>query len=651
MDRERSESCHNLPRYIRPHPAHFDAEDIQYLAAKGCLTIPDDQLRDELIRIYVLVVYPFMPAVDLGDLLGVITGEDEGGTISLLLFQAVMFASATFIDIKQLQSRGYKSKRDARRVFFNRVKLLYSLDYESDRLTLVQSLLLMTYWYDSDSDDKHTWYWMGIALTTAQVEGLHRDTEQPQHPANANRLRRRIWWSCVIRDRLLGLGIRRPSRIREDEFSVEPLRLDDFDLAPPTPAAARLLATPSCTGSDPSCRRAMAIICIDLSKLCIVIGRILHSQYTIGSSQQEGSSYLRKAIVRPQSSKEQSQSFAQCDNGLHEWLQNRSTESKYEHGVRKPRTSACSEDSMIRLHQALLYMNYLTALGALHRPQVFYSGSDGIDLARKADSKRKVTEAAVAITKLAFDLQSTNQMCYSPTSSIPAFLSAALIHLLNTRSSDEETRNISIGRFCQCLDALHQLQSMYAAADQAVHIVNNVLENAGLMVPLLRTDKPTQKSDRLMSGGRQGSGPGGASLRQARLFPDIMLPSRAPTAYPSPAAHISHDEGNLDNPSETAIAATQSGPNGVTDDVLDSSIPRGASNMIGYNSFTMPLLMNTRSAGGNHISERNTPLPTDGMSGSQFDTDGWYEIGDILDPALMNFELAQDFAPTEVMPM
>ena len=73
--------------------------------------------------------------------------------------------------------------------------------------------------------------------------------------------------------------------------------------------------------------------------------------------------------------------------------------------------AAQAENSTIRLHKILLYMKYLTALGALHWPQVFYSGSDGIDPARKADSRCKLTEAAVAITKLAFDLQSNGQMC------------------------------------------------------------------------------------------------------------------------------------------------------------------------------------------------------------------------------------------------
>ncbi|KAF5578820.1 cutinase transcription factor 1 beta [Fusarium subglutinans] len=616
----------HLPLYISPHPSHLDNHDLEFLARKDCFTIPDNQLRDELIRIYVFVVYPFMPAIDLADFLEPITGSSEVGTVSLLLFQAIMFASVTFIDMQLLQRYGFKNKRAARQVFFNRVKLLYSLGYEADRLTLVQSLLLMTYWYDSDSDEKHTWYWMGLALTTAHIEGLHRDLEEPQQMTKNGRLRRRIWWSCVIRDRLLGLGLRRPSRIQEDEFSVERLRLDDFDISlPPPPAVARLLAAPSYTGKDPVNRQRIANLCIDLSQLCFTIGRILHTQYTIASTPGAGSNYLRRAIVRPRSLKEQAHSFAKCDADLQEWFQSLAPESRYVPGARDGGAAAAQvENSTIRLHKILLYMKYLTAIGALHRPQVFYSGSDSIDPARKADSRRKLTEAAVAITKLAFDLQFSGLMCYAPTSSVPAFLSAALIHLLNIRSPDEETRNISIGRFCQCLDALHQLQSMYTAADEAVHIINNMTENAGFILPLLSIGNPMSKAN-------------GIAARNSRLFSEIG-PSRVTTAYPSPAPGT----GNLDTSQEEMISAPipGAGPTGVALSGHRSRQPSAGPNMT---SSATPNLMSIWSAAGNIHSERDIPLPADLMAGIQLDLDAWYNIGDIIDPALMNFETGLDF--------
>jgi hypothetical protein len=103
-DQNRGHSRYHLPSYITPCPSHLDEHDLEFLARKDCLTIPDDQLRDELIRIYVFVVYPFMPAVDLVGFLEPITGSSDAGTVSLLLFQAIMFASVTFVDTQLLHS-------------------------------------------------------------------------------------------------------------------------------------------------------------------------------------------------------------------------------------------------------------------------------------------------------------------------------------------------------------------------------------------------------------------------------------------------------------------------------------------------------------------------------------------------------------------
>lgn len=648
-DQSRGHSRYHLPSYISPCPSHLDEHDLEFLARKDCLTIPDNRLRDELIRIYVFVVYPFMPAIDLVDFLEPITGSSQAGTVSLLLFQAIMFASVTFVDRQLLQSCGFESKRTARKIFFNRVKLLYALDYEADRLTLVQSLLLMTYWYDSDSDDKHTGYWMGLALTTAHIEGLHRHPEERPHMTKKGRLRRRIWWSCVIRDRLLGLGIRRPSRIREEEFTVEGLRLDDFDISPPPSSeVARLLAAPSYTRTDPADRQRMANLCIDLSQLCMAIGRILHSQYTIASTPGGGSNYLRRAIVQPRGPKEQAHNFAKCDADLQEWFRSLAPESSYVPGARDG-GAAISQvaNSAIRLHKILLYMTYLTALGALHRPQVFYSGSDAIDPARKADSRRKLTEAAVAITKLAFDLQSNGQLCYAPTSSIPAFLSAALIHLLNTRSSDEETRNISIGRFCQCLDALQQLQDMYAAADEAVKIINNMLEHAGFMLPLLGLGNPMSKVGRSIMGDRvlAGGGRNGPAARDLSLFSETR-PSRVATAYPSPAPAA----GTVDASQKEMTAATIPRAGTTGDAPYGQSSARSSAGP-SMNPSAAPDLMSIWSAAGHMHSEGDIPLPADLMAGVQLDLEAWYDVGDILDPALMNFDIGPDFLDSQDLPM
>lgn len=112
-----------LPDYIRPLSDKFLEEDIDYLERKGALTIPNDRLRNELLKSYIQYVHTFMPLLDLDDFLCTILRNDASRKISLLLFQAVMFAGTAFIDMKYLNSAGYESRKAARKAFFQRARV------------------------------------------------------------------------------------------------------------------------------------------------------------------------------------------------------------------------------------------------------------------------------------------------------------------------------------------------------------------------------------------------------------------------------------------------------------------------------------------------------------------------------------------------
>ncbi|KAM0187493.1 hypothetical protein ACHAPI_011128 [Fusarium lateritium] len=483
------------PQFIRPLPRHITSADVEYLAAKDALTIPDDPFRDELLRVYATIVHPFMPSLNLHEFLADVL-ESRPNTVSMILFQAVMFASVVFVDIDYLKSRGFSSRKAARKVFFNRVRLLYGLECETNRQVLVQTLLMMTYWYDSPEDEKDTWYWMGIAHSHAQVLGLHRDPQQLHISPEEKRLRRRIWWSCLIRDRLLALGIRRPSRIRHDDFDVAMLAIQDFNLDQASDSLLRLLGESKLTLSNPAARATMAAMCVDLAKLCVCLGDILHSQYSmLGAQPTASSEHFFKVTVMPRRSEKQAQELVQYDNELSEWFQNQDSRSKYVPGAAQSPDGA---DRVMRLHQSQLYMNYLTTLGVLHRPQVFCAAPGPENAGTKRLSRQKVTEAAISMTKLALDLEASKQLRYLSTSSIPAFLSATLIHLVDIRSQEEDVRSLGIGRFYQCVHVLNQLQDMYSSADYAVRFLEMVLRKTDVKIPMLnlgRALKSRQDAD------------------------------------------------------------------------------------------------------------------------------------------------------------
>jgi hypothetical protein len=158
-----------LPIFIAPLSTRIPSEDLDFLAQKGVFTVPGPDVRAEILRGYIFCVHPFMPILDLKAFIHSVVNEQEDGGISLLLFQAVMFAGLSSLELHFIHSLGFESTKQAREVFFNRVRLLYEFDVEPDEGAILQSLLLMSSWYGRINDRRHTWHWTGLALQSPKI--------------------------------------------------------------------------------------------------------------------------------------------------------------------------------------------------------------------------------------------------------------------------------------------------------------------------------------------------------------------------------------------------------------------------------------------------------------------------------------------------
>jgi hypothetical protein len=115
---------HVLPGYLKPLPQRMTSADIDYLFAKGALSLPDVPVRDALLRAYYEFVHPYMPLVEIHDLVEIIEdGTGASGRVSLLLFQAIMFAGTAFVDMEHLRSAGYSNRKVARKAFFQKARV------------------------------------------------------------------------------------------------------------------------------------------------------------------------------------------------------------------------------------------------------------------------------------------------------------------------------------------------------------------------------------------------------------------------------------------------------------------------------------------------------------------------------------------------
>lgn len=99
--------------------------------------------------------------------------------------------------------------------------------YTSDHMVLTQIALLLTYWSPFDAEYKVNNYWVDRAFFHARAMRL----QEFQTDCGVSSSRRRIvWWCCLLRDRLVAMGLRRPYRLQEAKSTWPVVDKSDFGL-------------------------------------------------------------------------------------------------------------------------------------------------------------------------------------------------------------------------------------------------------------------------------------------------------------------------------------------------------------------------------------------------------------------------------------
>ncbi|KAF1984655.1 hypothetical protein K402DRAFT_335789 [Aulographum hederae CBS 113979] len=477
-------SVPNVPYFIKPLPPRIGPDEVAYLEKKGALAVPAPVLRNELLRSYVEFVHPYMPLLELYDFLMIVeSGNGTLGRISLILFQAVMFAGSAFIDMQHLRNAGYLTRKEARKDFFQKTRLLYDFDYESDRVSLVQALLLLTYYYETPDDQKDTWHWMGVATSIAHTIGLHRNPDRSCIDSRRAKLWKRIWWSTYMRDRLIALGMRRPTRIKSEDYDVPMLTLDDFEIIA-IPESVTCISADCTVARDVELQRQMAVMCIEKAKLCLCISHVLSKQYCVLNNNQGMTNDRTTMMLLPKKLDPETCEVKACDDELQRWSDELPPEAVM--------TDVPCGNPALELHRGLLHMVFFTTLSALHRPQVLpstpslppsFSGrSELLEI-----SRRNVRRAATAITSLAQSLDAQGLVRFLPTTGVTVLLPAIIIHLLDIKAPEEELRKSSLRGFCQCMQVMGKLRDIYAAADYSTAFLEAAIRKAGIQIASFST--------------------------------------------------------------------------------------------------------------------------------------------------------------------
>lgn len=261
-----------LPETIRGARARLtepDQIEIDILQQRGAFLLPPRALCDELVDSYFKWVAPVVPVVNRSRFMK--RYKDHKNPPSLLLLQAILLAGSRVCTNPQLMDAS-GSTTPAAMTFYKRAKALYDANYEDDRITIIQSLILMGWYWEGPEDvTKNVFYWTRVAIVVAQGSGMHRSVEASQLSRTDKRLWKRVWWTLFTRDRSVAVALGRPVSINTDDTDVEMLSDEDFidDDSNPDSEYAH----------DP----IHVQFFLQYVKLCEIMGLVLSQQYSVAS--------------------------------------------------------------------------------------------------------------------------------------------------------------------------------------------------------------------------------------------------------------------------------------------------------------------------------------------------------------------------------
>jgi hypothetical protein len=111
---------------------------------------------------------------------------------------------------------------------FDETQALFDLESEREQVVLAQGALLLSH-YSSNLERHSNTFWLSVAIRSAKEYGAHLYECDANLTKYERQMKKRLWWSCVLRDRILHLGLRRPLQIDCLYTSDKGLNDDDFD--------------------------------------------------------------------------------------------------------------------------------------------------------------------------------------------------------------------------------------------------------------------------------------------------------------------------------------------------------------------------------------------------------------------------------------
>uniref|UniRef100_A0A8H7N7F7 Zn(2)-C6 fungal-type domain-containing protein n=1 Tax=Bionectria ochroleuca TaxID=29856 RepID=A0A8H7N7F7_BIOOC len=480
--------------------ANIPPQDVNFLELQGCLRVPIRPLLDEFLQQYFLHVHPMLPLVNEGDFWDLYSQNPKSTSpddrLSLLLLQTILFASCNFVSKTTLKALGFPSIRAARASLYRRGKLLYDLEAESSPLASAQAAVLLSLWAPPSTKKPNT-SWLSLAIQHAKSAEAHHYASMPVFSAETHPLQhrkqnilKRVWWCCVIRDRTLGLLMRRPIQITREHF--------DFETSP-------VLGFPDLVGEfgrsqvySPDTKRWLAEILVQLVELYVVLTDIIVLVFPLDDTPGWGRDMAPEDVDR----------IRECKMALRRWYKDATLRFPMSGRGGQQQQQAESLPSSSRRHGSvilytnLMYMYYHSTRVVLCHHEILHlaiiqamprkEGGNNItrDLSIIYENRHELQDAASGVTECLKELVQLKLARWLPISAVACTALPLVLNILDVKLSSRQQqqaggnldRNAAAAlkqhRLNILIEAMKTYQPQYDGVDWVSEIVRHIVNLA-----------------------------------------------------------------------------------------------------------------------------------------------------------------------------
>ncbi|KAK6211252.1 fungal specific transcription [Colletotrichum tabaci] len=349
---------------------------------------------------------------------------------------------STFAEDDVLRLTGFPSRKAMKKAMFLRSKALYDAEYERNKTTLIQAILLMGFWYADTEDRLGPWHWNGVAIGLCTSIGLHRqpDTSLPLGRQSSSdcpvprTIWQQLWWACVFRETWLSAGMGRPARL--NLACSNTAKLDSRELG----EAWEKIPISRRQKYFPAQMETMIPLWVDLVDITIHQAEILSVQHRVPSVRQSTPEVERiEASLR-----------------------------LFDRKLRDMEDDATDSNLLLHIYHSQLFLD--SALLTLYRPFMLVDLGilpplDGDSSGRPINATKKSRTVAQHTNNILGNLIVHDMLKVSQALICIAIVPALLTHLLHASSAEKAARQLGWHYLALCMMAVEELRKTYFGAE------------------------------------------------------------------------------------------------------------------------------------------------------------------------------------------